>query len=244
MFCGNCGANNPDDASVCGSCGAVLTTEEVVSENLIEKLSDKIPDAITDKIPDSIASKLPGGDKNKFVALGAIIGAAVVALALVIWIASMLLGGNGPKDVATKYIKASMSAKGGKTLMSLLPDEYVNRQLDNSSEYDTRAEAIRGLNDILEDNVEDAEDYYGKYKVKAEIRKVEDWKNSKIKEYNKRLDDRDYDLQIKDGADVKLRVTINGKDDKDSKTVTVSVIKVGGKWYMDFMNSRSVFVAR
>lgn len=243
MFCGNCGANNPDDASVCGSCGAALTAEETTSENLVDKIADKIPDSITDKIPDSIASKLPGGGKNKLVALGAIVGVAVVALALVIWIASALLGGNGPKDVAAKYVKASMSAKGGKTLVSLLPDEYITRRLDNSSEYDTRAEMIQDLNDILEDSAEDTEEYYGKYKVKTEIRKVEDWKNSKIKEYNKKLDDRDYDLQIKDGADVKMRVTINGKDDKDSKTVTVSVIKVGNKWYMDFLNSSAVFIA-
>lgn len=229
MLCDNCGANNPEGASVCGSCGAALTPEEETTP------AQETQEVLREVQEVQESGKAPA-DKNKIAGLAIVIGGAVLAIALVVWIFSLLLGGGGPEGVAVDYIKAGMKANGGKTLVNLLPGAYIEEVLD-MGDFDSKSELIREVNDALEDTHDMMEEYYGKYKVKVEVRKVKDWKNSEINDYNERMDDRKIDLEIKDGADVELKVTINGEDDKDTSKPTVKVIKVGGKWYLDPMSA-------
>ena len=218
MFCGNCGANNPEGSSVCGSCGAALTPEESSAG--------------------SIMDKVPGGNK-KMVGIIAAVVAAVVVLAVVAGILfGVVIPNFGPKGAAKKFVMATLNGKGGgKTIVSMIPDELIEEALDNNDDFDTKKEMIQEIDDALEEIKDEGEDEYGKYKVKVEVRKVSDWNKKEINAYNDRLDDLDYNMQIKDGANVKLHVTVNGKDGKDSSTMTVPMIKVGGKWYVDVLGT-------
>ncbi len=40
-------------------------------------------------------------------------------------------------------------------------------------------------------------------------------------------------FKVTDGYEVKVKVSIEGKDDKESETMTVNIIKAGGKWFID-----------
>lgn len=220
MFCGNCGANNPEGSSVCGSCGAPLAAEEESksSENLIDK----------------IVSKIPGGDKNKMIGLAVVAVVAVLVLALLIWAVVAMVGGGGAEKAATNYVKASLDAKGGKTLAGLIPDAFANALVDAADNLDDTDEILTELNDILEDYAEDYEDYFGKMKVSIEVRKVKNWKNSDIKDYQERLDDAKIEAEIQDGADVDLKITIDGDEKETYKPdPALRMVKIKGKWYYD-----------
>ena len=40
-------------------------------------------------------------------------------------------------------------------------------------------------------------------------------------------------FEITDGYEVKVKVSIEGKDDKESETITANVVKADGKWFID-----------
>ena len=211
MFCGNCGANNPEGSSVCGSCGAALTPEESSGGSIMDKVS--------------------GNKKLIGIIAAAVAAVAVIAVAVVIIV--MIMGGKGPKGVAKKYIEASLKENGGKDLVALIPSAYKDDLIEAAENLEKEADLVQEVNDYLEDRQENYSDCFGdKAKVKVEVRKVKDWKNSDIKDLQKSLDEAKMDVEIQEGADVDLKITVEG-DEKETFKPTVSVVKIDGKWYVN-----------
>ena len=42
-FCGNCGAQQPDEANVCGNCGSVLASENAGNTDAVSTIKSKAP---------------------------------------------------------------------------------------------------------------------------------------------------------------------------------------------------------
>ena len=231
MLCSNCGAYNQDGTGVCSSCGAALTPEASsgsVGQAAVDKVA--VGAAAVDGVAvDKAVTAEAAGDNKRMIGIIAVCVAAVVAIAVVVILIMAL--GSSPKSVAKKFIMASMDPKGGKDLVALMPKEAIEEIMDEEG-YDNKSEMIRDANDSLENLTDEYTEYFGKnYKVKVEVRKVTEWKNSQIKEYNKELDDEKIDMTIQAGADVELKVTVTGKNEKETYKPTVSVFKVGGRWY-------------
>ena len=152
------------------------------------------------------------------------------ALLLVGLLAGCGGGGNTPEDVATQYMKATLDAKGGKTLIGLMPDAFADAGV-KAGVYDSRDEFIQAINDLLAPTVEGLEETYGKYKVQVEVNGVEKWNEEDVEDYNHYYQAMwQLDLGVEDGADVALTVTIDGEKGSDTEETTVSVIQVDGKW--------------
>ena len=92
--------------------------------------------------------------------------------------------------------------------------------------------------DKLDDMKEDLEDEYGKnIKISYKILDKEKIDKDDLKEVQEDLEDEYEDakknkVNVTDGYKLSVKLTIKGKDDKDSDTVTMKIYKIGGKWCM------------
>ena len=87
---------------------------------------------------------------------------------------------------------------------------------------------------------EELEDHFGKYKVEIKATKVKELSAKKLKEEASKLPgDEFYDFieyydfdpdKVKSGAEVTLKIKINGKDDKETVTIPLYMAKIGGSW--------------
>ena len=159
----------------------------------------------------------------------------VLALLLSVLLLVSLLtacAGGGAKGAATKFAKAMFDPKGGKTIVDLLPKAFVDAGLEEGTYEDKNAMAD-AMNDGLQVIADGLEEEYGKYKVTVKAGDVEEWDEDEIEAYNGLMALGNVDMEVKEGADVDLEITIKGKDGKDSQDLTLSVIKADGKWCVD-----------
>ena len=114
MFCGACGAKNPDGAAFCQSCGAPLR----------EMQAEAVPQG------GSAADSIQSSQRNKMIGIAAVAAAAIV----VVFLAVNLLGGRGYESTVTKFLDATLDGD-AETIISLLPDKMVDQAL---GEYEER----------------------------------------------------------------------------------------------------------
>ena len=108
MFCGACGAKNPDGAAFCQSCGAPLR----------EMQAEAVPQG------GSAADSIQSSQRNKMIGIAAVAAAAIV----VVFLAVNLLGGRGYESTVTKFLDATLDGD-AETIISLLPDKMVDQAL-------------------------------------------------------------------------------------------------------------------
>ena len=159
----------------------------------------------------------------------------VLALLLSVLLLVSLLtacAGGGAKGTAVKFAKAMFDPKGGKTIIDLLPKAYVDAAIEEGT-FDDKNAMIDELNDALQEVADSAEEEYGKYKVTVKADGVDEWDEDKVEEYNSTMELFEIDVEAKEGADVDLEITIKGKDGENSQDITISAIKVDGKWCVD-----------
>lgn len=218
MFCGKCGAKNPDDAVVCGQCGAPLTTAAAPMEA-----------AAASPARGTNASR--SGVNHRFIGIGAVAVAAVVVVILLV----SIFGGRGYKTTVDKYFNSTLKAD-AKGLMSVFPDKVLDELLDN---YDSRKEAIEQYNKTLAYVIERE---YGDSKIKYSITYIdtEDISGDELRGLKNDYVE-DYDLKIKAAmeVDIKATITVDGKE--ESQTMTIPLIKVGSSWYIDVEHFGSIF---
>lgn len=220
MFCEKCGAQNPDDAKICGECG--------------EPLNADAPAAAEGSVAEKL-SKMGVDVKNRKTLIG--LGAIAVAVVLVVIIAVAAIFGGKPAHVKVvgKFINASMKAD-AKTCVSVIHPDVVKEMED---QYDSRKDMLEEITDHLKDGRDSLEDELGKnLKVKYEVRKDKELSNKEIKNLEERYENYfDVDLDIKEARELKVAVTVSGKEDEQTKKPEVIVIKVGNKWYIDALSA-------
>ncbi len=216
MFCGNCGAQNLENATFCKECGAPINSTSSISTSSGEK---------------SVQSNQAAGKKNQTIGIAA---AAIV----VIIIAISLFGGRGYKSTARKFVDASLTAN-GKAFVSLLPNAVVECACEDEDM--TKKEFTKYLTEELEDNLETVDDYYDKWSYSQKIAEVEDFSTKELKSLREDYED-EFDVKIKAAKTVTIDITITADDDTEVlNSFDVVVIKIGNSWYVDISSMGGLF---
>ena len=138
------------------------------------------------------------------------------------------------KSVLNKYFDAMEDCNAKKYISVTMTDfqkEYAEDHL--SDDYDSLEERYEDVLDRMKDAAED--EYGDKVRYSYTVKKAKSLSDSKLKDwrdkYLDRYDDLDKsDVKVTKGYEVKCKVTVKGKDDDDSRTVTYTILKVNGDW--------------
>ena len=219
MFCGACGAKNPDGAAFCQSCGAPLR----------EMQAEAVPQG------GSAADPIQSSQRNKMIGIAAVAVAAIV----VVFLAFNLLGGRGYESTVTKFLDASLDGD-AETIISLLPDEMVDQALEELGYHPSdRDEAVEELNAALQSAAGSLKEALGdNLKVSYNVVSAEDLSASKLLELRQSYSVYDIDVDGAKEVDVEMTVTATALDLSGTYTLTVPVVQVGRSWYLDAENFR------
>lgn len=217
MFCGACGAKNPDGAAFCQSCGAPLR----------EMQAEAVPQG------GSAADSIQSSQRNKMIGIAAVAAAAIV----VVFLAFNLLGGRGYESTVTKFLDASLDGD-AETIISLLPDEMVDQALEELGYHPSdRDEAVEELNAALQSASGSLKEALGdNLKVSYNVVSAEDLSASKLLELRQSYSVYDIDVDGAKEVDVEMTVTATALDLSGTYTLTVPVVQVGRSWYLDAEN--------
>jgi uncharacterized membrane protein YvbJ len=215
MFCGKCGAKNDDSAVFCAECG-----------NRIQAAAPVAPAAPAAN-PAPTAAPVATGSKPGFTLnnrnIGIIAVAAVAVIALLIS-CFFIFGGRSYKDVVKDYFKATEKAD-AKLMMELLPDDlikYVMKEEDMTK---------KEMTEELQDSLDMIHRYYDEVKISYEITDTEDFDKDELKEIKEMYEE--IDVKVKDAMIVEVEVTMELDGDERTTTQELTLIKVGGSWYLD-----------
>ncbi len=211
MFCRNCGTQNQDGAGFCCSCGAPLSSGGPAGGGAAAKA------------------------KNINVKLIGIVAAVVVVL----FVAFKLLfgGGGGPEKSATKFVDSIFKGD-GKAIVNMIPDKVIEEIMDEEDM--TKKEMIEELNDGLEYIKDDMDDMYDKWSVKCKVLDTEDFSKRELRDLADRYED-SYDIDVKAAKTVSVKATLKADGETDSNTMDIVMIKVGGKWYLEYSSINRYF---
>lgn len=219
MFCGACGAKNPDGAAFCQSCGAPLR----------EMQAEDVPQG------GSAADSIQSSQRNKMIGIAAVAAAAIV----VVFLAFNLLGGRGYESTVTKFLDASLDGD-AETIISLLPDEMVDQAMEELGYHPSdRDQAVEELNAALQSAAGSLKEALGdNLKVSYNVVSAEDLSASKLLELRQSYSVYDIDVDGAKEVDVEMTVTATALDLSGTYTLTVPVVQVGRSWYLDAENFR------
>lgn len=213
MFCGNCGAQNPDGAAVCANCGAPLNggaQPAAKGTNPIETFKNMEPDK-----------------RNKIIGIAAIALAVIVVVILLI----VIFSGRSAESTAKKYVENTldMDADG---ILDLIADERIEAYAEEEDL--SKREARREMLEDLEDDFEEYEDFYKKISdVKVEVEVEDEYNSREIREAAESFEDYyDVEINIKDMQDLNVTVQFTYKRDDYEIDFPLTVYKVGGSWYI------------
>lgn len=219
MFCGACGAKNPDGAAFCQSCGAPLR----------EMQAEAVPQE------GSAADSIQSSQRNKMIGIAAVAAAAIV----VVFLAFNLLGGRGYESTVTKFLDATLDGD-AETIISLLPDKMVDQALEELGYHPSdRDQAVEELDAALQSAAGSLKDALGdNLKVSYNVVSAEDLSASKLLELRQSYSVYDIDVDGAKEVDVEMTVTATALDLSGTYTLTVPVVQVGRSWYLDAENFR------
>lgn len=205
-FCGSCGSQIADNATFCPNCGASAANAPAPTP----------APAATQQTPYVQPTAAPAQNNNSKMIGIALVGVVVLVLIFVLF--GSLFGGGYKKPIA-KMCKG-LEKEDWKIYSECLPKDQ-KKAIGNK----------RGK-DIIKKAVEFMEDEYGKnikisYKVtdkeKLDKDDIDDLEDNFKKRYDKKI-------KISKAYELEVKLTIKGKDDKDSDEVDFVVAKVDGKW--------------
>lgn len=219
MFCGACGAKNPDGAAFCQSCGAPLR----------EMQAEAVPQE------GSAADSIQSSQRNKMIGIAAVAAAAIV----VVFLAVNLLGGRGYESTVTKFLDATLDGD-AETIISLLPDKMVDQALEELGYHPSdRDQAVEELDAALQSAAGSLKEALGdNLKVSYNVVSAEDLSASKLLELRQSYSVYDIDVDGAKEVDVEMTVTATALDLSGTYTLTVPVVQVGRSWYLDAENFR------
>lgn len=219
MFCGACGAKNPDGATFCQSCGAPLR----------EMQAEAVPQG------GSAADSIQSSQRNKMIGIAAVAAAAIV----VVFLAVNLLGGRGYESTVTKFLDATLDGD-AETIISLLPDKMVDQALEELGYHPSdRDQAVEELDAALQSAAGSLKEALGdNLKVSYNVVSAEDLSASKLLELRQSYSVYDIDVDGAKEVDVEMTVTATALDLSGTYTLTVPVVQVGRSWYLDAENFR------
>lgn len=211
MFCGKCGTPIEDGAVSCSNCGAAVTSAPA---------SDGI---VAPKGKTTINFKDPK-------VLGVL---AVVAVILVFF----LFGGRSYKSAVNDFMDGVLDANGSK-ILKCIPDKLIDEAMDESGM--SKKEMGNYLADNLGSMFEYLDRYFDDWSISYKITGTEKYDSDDLADIKEDYKD-EYGVRVKDAMIVKIELTIKADGNKESQTMDLGVIKVGGSWYVDVENGGSFF---
>lgn len=161
--------------------------------------------------------------ENKF--FGPIV-VAVVAVIVVI-LAILLFSGRSEKATVRKYVKAYFTGN-EKSMARLIHRKELKVMLEDA---DLDKDELDELFDF-EDLMEEFEGYYGdKWKYSYEIETIVSYHGETLEEGKDEYDD-EYEMKISAAKMYRILVEVEGEDEDDEEWLTISLVKVGGSWYV------------
>ena len=155
---------------------------------------------------------------NKPLMIGVSAGVAVVAVLVIVLLASLL---NPSKNVVSKYM-SGMKSFNAEKIAKLYSEEMLEAQYDGD---------IDDLVDSLEEQFEEYEDE--DYKITGyKIRECENYSEDELEDLAETLDEY-YDIDEKDVKAAKkyfVRVNVDEDGEKNIRYNSVTVIKIKNKW--------------
>ena len=134
-----------------------------------------------------------------------------------------------PESAIELYFKATCEADVD-AAMELYPEEMLNYM---KKAYGSKTELKKEFRSELKDDLEEAEDEYGKFKsYKYEIVESETADKDERAELEESLEEAGIDIKISAMKEVEVEYTIKFADDEIEDTVSLVLIKVDSKWYI------------
>ena len=219
IFCGNCGAELPDDAQFCTNCGHSVPAKSAESEG-----AETVNAAVETDAAAEPTAAAPASPTDSASQPAAAPSSAETAAA--------------PSSAKTapvqnnNYFDVMFRGKADK-IEKLCPPKYWDWYED---EYNEELDDIKDeYKDNWEDMLEKFEDEYGKnFKATYKITDKKELSDKKLKTIQDNLKER-YDIakkSVKKAYKLDLDVELKGKDDEDSNELTVYAGKIGGNWYL------------
>lgn len=264
MFCSKCGANNPDGAAFCSTCGARLAGE---AQPVSQPTPQQAP--IPQPAPQPYNNFTPQKKSNT----GLIVAIAVAVVVVIGIVAALFIlkpwdsgssGGGGSKkdtektdtnddnndnndennddtdveggDVAAEAIEAFVSWDVD-AILDLFPEELFEAAAENGDM--TVREAKEYMRDAMEMALEEADLDYdpGKAKVKVTVTGEDTYSKRELSTIIDTYDE--YFSMTVDDAKI-IIVDITGTYDGQKETyedVEVPMVKIGRSWYFDYSNT-------
>lgn len=216
MFCGKCGASVKDSAKFCMTCGSpVIPIQPEAPPAPIEQEVPAIPPA-------------PVKRSKKKLVIWLIIAALILAAGATT--GCLLLRKNTPRKVAYAAMDAIFEPDAG-ALFDLLPKQVLEEEFGGRLGQKT---AKAQLQENLEDMLSDHHRYYEDPEIEYSVVDVHKLPDSVLEELQEVYED-EFDCQITDAREVIVHLVITDDDDAYYSSVDMlTLVKVDGKWYLDY----------
>ena len=222
MYCGNCGAGNPDGSTFCKQCGAKLGGAKPVS-------------------PVNPARKPVSNSGNQNRTVG-IIAISAVAVVLLLVVGILLFGGRSYKSTVKQFVSAINNAD-GKKLLSLVPDEVVDAAIDDDDDFDDRDDLIKYFNKNLKHLKNELDDEFDEgWKITYEILDTDEITGKSLRSFKEEYED-EYDCKVTAAMEVEVELTLKYGKEEETDSVYLYLIKVGNSWCLD-VEIFATFVAK
>lgn len=217
MFCGKCGAQNPDGSAFCSECGAPLTADAPVTP------------------AGGAAAAAPGtADKHKLIG----IAAAGVAALVVIIIIIALCSGRSAKSAAKSFMEAVFDGD-GEEIVDLLPGDVIKAYADRMGV--KTKDAKETLEETYDTQFDGISEMMDKVKITVKVSGSEDYSGGELDDIVSSY--KSIGVKVKDAKVMKVKLTLkyDGEKLELDSPVEVPVVKVGGSWYLDVQKLGSSF---
>ncbi len=219
MFCKKCGTELKEGAKFCPKCGTPVSAETGTQTQ--EQPAGVQPQPAADLAGAKAGKKIP------YVAIGALV---IVIIAVVLFVRSCAGGGY---EQPIKNLVKGIENKNGNQILSVFSDEMLEI-MEQESGYD-RDEMAEMMEDMFNYDIGDVSISDVDYKMDYEIKDTLDLSAREIKNIEDELSDDGLDIDIKEGKEVELTLTISidSLGFEQEEDMTLEVIKVGGDWYIN-----------
>ncbi len=218
MFCGNCGAQNPDGSAFCSECGAPLAPSTPAAPS------------------GGAAAAAAPADKHKIIGIAAVGVAALVVLIIII----ALCSGRSAKSAAKSFMEAVFDGD-GEEIVDLLPKGVIKSYAERM-DIKTK-EAKKALEENYEDQFDGLAEMMEDLKVTIKVTGDDEYDDEDLDDIKEAY--KSVDVKVKDAKVMLVKLTIKYKGEKLEldEPVEVPVVKVGGSWYLDIQELGSRFAS-
>lgn len=239
MFCKKCGNNIENGFRFCGFCGAPIETD--ISAQPIQGTNESFQNDNT--VPKPPAQNKKGkptkSDSKKYVIFLAVITVAslLVITAIVIFLCTdFIANGSSYTTVIDKKLEAIQDID-VKKFMEILPDDYIQYDLDTTDNYSNYDDMLLDYEDKLwQTNRKNKKEYGTDFKIVYEIKEEGHCKDTKeLSELTEKFNNA-YNGKSKISEAVRAVVSTEIKSSERSGNRTTEImyfINIDNKWYLD-----------